>query len=90
MALLYVLSLVKNTVRVLLLVVEILMFCRAIVSWLPVNEDSALVRFLVGTTEIFITPVRVLFDKFGWFEGFPLDMPFFFTFMVIILIRIFL
>lgn len=84
------LFLLKNTVGVLLFAIEILMLCRAVVSWLPVDDDHPIVRFLIGTTEIFITPFRVIFDKFGWFEGFPLDMPFFFTFMIIILIRIFI
>ena len=84
------LFLLKNTVRVLLLAIEILMLCRAVASWFLTDDDSSVIRFLIGTTEIFITPVRVIFDRFGWFEGFPFDMPFLFSFMAIILIRVFL
>ncbi len=40
-------------------------------------------NFLFGVTEPFIVPVRALCDRFGWFEGLPIDMPFFLTFILL-------
>jgi len=28
-------------------------------------------------------PVRTLCERFGWFEGLPIDMPFFLTFILL-------
>ena len=73
---LYVLS---ATVRCILGGLELCMFMRAVLSWIPLNENNVFENFLYAVTEPFIYPVRCLFDKFGWFEGFPLDMSFFAT-----------
>ena len=71
------------TVRVLLVVLEILMLGRAVISWLPIPEDSPLENFLYAVTEPVITPARALCERFGWFEEVPIDMPFFLTFILL-------
>lgn len=81
---------ITQTVSVLLSAVQLLMLIRAIMSWFPVDEDSAFLRFVYTTTEPIILPLRLLFERFGWFEGMPIDMPFFVTFMLLSFLSMFL
>ena len=86
-SILYVLS---ATLRILLYALEILMLARALVSWLPLDEDSPIENFLYTVTEPVIAPVRALCERFGWFEGLPVDMSFFITFLLITVLTAFL
>jgi uncharacterized protein YggT (Ycf19 family) len=54
------------------------------------EEDSNLIRFIYMVTEPVILPVRSRLDRFGLFEGMPIDMSFFITFMLISIIRMLL
>ncbi|MBO6053832.1 MAG: YggT family protein [Clostridia bacterium] len=72
-----------TTVRAVLIVLELLMLARALVSWLPLEEGSPVENFLFAVTEPVIMPVRALFDAFGWFEGLPIDVAFFVTFLLL-------
>lgn len=78
------------TIKILLWVLQILMFCRAILSWLPIDENSTISRFLYTSTEFAIAPVRYVFDKYHIMEGFPIDMPFLCTFILLMILRIFI
>lgn len=66
------------------------MLVRAVFSWIPADIDNAFTRFLFGYTEVVIAPVRALFDKFHLFEGSPIDVSFFATFMLLVILRLFL
>ena len=85
-----VLYIIKNTVLLLISVTEILMLVRAVFSWIPADIDNAFSRFLFGYTEVVIAPMRALFDKFHLFEGSPIDVSFFATFMLLVILRLFL
>ena len=64
-------------------VLQLAMFVRAILSWIPGADENKLGDFLYAVTEPFITPVRVILDRIPLFQGFPLDMSFFFTFILL-------
>ena len=85
-----VLYIIKNTVLLLISVTEILMLVRAIISFIPADIDNAFTRFLYGYTEVVIAPMRALFDRFNLFEGSPIDVSFFATFMLLIILRLIL
>ena len=87
MVLLYV---IRSTVLILISVTEIMMFIRAIFSWIPADVDNKFTRFVYGYTEIVISPMRALFNRFHLFESFPLDMAFFMTLLLLILLRVIL
>ena len=72
-----------TTVRLLLIALQLLMLGRAILSWLPLEEENPVENFLFSLTEPVIAPVRALIDRFGWFEGLPIDMSFFITFILL-------
>jgi uncharacterized protein YggT (Ycf19 family) len=55
---------------------QLAMLGRAILSWIPLDEDNPVETFLYGVTEPVIYPIRVLFYKLNWFVGFPFDMAF--------------
>lgn len=80
--------LVVRFADVALSVVLMAMLLRAILSFFMTDEDSKLSALTYAVTEPFIVPVRMLFEKFGWFEGMPIDVAFFVTCILIEMIRI--
>ncbi len=81
---------VSATVRIIIGVLQFLMLARAIISWLPIEEDNPIVSFLYGVTEPVIMPVRALLNRLGLFEGLPIDMSFFITFILLSVLEMFL
>lgn len=81
---------VATTVRFLVIALQFLMMARAILSWLPMDEDNPVVSFLYSVTEPVIAPVRAIIERFGWFEGLPIDMSFFITFILLSILEMFL
>lgn len=71
-------------------VISIAMFIRAILSWIFVEGQTKIGSFLYVVTEPIIMPVRALCERFGWFRGLPMDMPFFITALLLLLLRLFL
>lgn len=80
----------QKTVYVLLDVLMIALFARAILSWMDPQGEWGISHFLFMLTEPIIFPLRQLFAKTHWFEGFPLDMPFMFTWLLLSLLQILL
>lgn len=79
-----------STVKCIIGVLQFLMIIRAILSWIPMDEDNRIDAFLYAVTEPVIMPVRTLLDRFGLFEGMPIDMSFFITFVLLSIIKMFL
>ena len=65
---------------------DIAMLGRAVLSWIPDGNQTRIGAFLYVITEPFIMPVRGLCNRFGWFRGLPLDMPFLITALLLMLI----
>lgn len=79
----YVIYVIVRVVQVLLYGLQIAMLLRAILSWFMTDEESRLGNLLYCITEPVIMPVRALLEKLGWFQNTPLDMSFFFTYLLI-------
>ena len=71
-------------------VVDIAMLGRAVLSWFTMGEQTRLGAFLFVITEPVILPVRGLCNRFGWFQGLPMDMPFLITSLLMMLVTMFL
>ena len=82
------LTVIISTVGLFLDVLRLMMFARAIASWIPSLSESALGEFLFTVTEWVIAPVRSLFDKLGFGTNMIIDIPFFVTFILISMIRV--
>ena len=80
----------QYTVGVILEVLSIALFVRAIFSWIDPMHEGGISRFLLVMTEPVIFPIRMLCEKMNWFENLPIDMPFLLTMIVITLLQLFL
>ena len=84
------LTLVCVTASLLLWVIQMCMFIRAILSWFPTAEGGFFSRLTYAVTEPLIIPVRNLLSRISVFADSPLDLSFLFTFLLISILRIFL
>ncbi len=81
---------IAKTVDLILSLLQILMLIRAVISWLPIDEDSRFVEFIYAATEPVIAPVRALLSRFEGIENSPIDISFFITFMLLSVLQIIL
>ena len=77
----------RETVVILIDVLHIAMFARAILSWFDPMQEGRLSVFLYALTEPVILPIRALCVRNHWFEGLPLDVPFLLTWLALTLIQ---
>lgn len=80
-------SILYHTLSGLLTILWLALFLRAIVSWFDPTGEGAISGVLYFVTEPLIYPVRVLFEKKDWFQETPIDVPFFVTVLLVILLR---
>lgn len=66
------------------------MLVRAVLSIFMMGEESRLSLLLYYFTEPFIIPVRKILEKFGWFQGTPLDVSFFLTTLLLGMLQVLL
>ena len=81
---------VTKLVSVFLGAEQLLMMFRAVLSWLPVDEDSNISNFLFAMTEPVIYPVRMLLDRFEGLDEFPIDLSCILSFMLLSLVQMLL
>ena len=81
---------VTKLVSVFLGAEQLLMMFRAVLSWLPVDEDSDISNFLFAMTEPVIYPVRMLLDRFEGLDELPIDLSFIISFMLLSLVQMLL
>ncbi|HHX54351.1 MAG TPA: YggT family protein [Clostridiales bacterium] len=85
-----VIYIIKKTVYYLIRVILIMMFARALSSWLTTDEDSKLNSFLYAVTEPFVIPVRMLVDKIEALRNLPMDISFMLAFMILGFVQVLL
>lgn len=83
------LEILRGTVSVMLVTLQLAMTARAILSWFPI-EPNKFITFLNIITEPVVYPVRKLFEKMNWFQNIPLDMSFMATYLIISILLLFL
>lgn len=64
------------------------MMVRAIMSWFFMPGQNVFVNLLYFITEPVILPVRQLCARFGWFMGVPMDMPYFITTILLMILNV--
>ena len=85
----FVLMLLQNTVVLILTLLQLAMLVRAIMSWFP-GDSNKFEDFLYAITEPLILPIRKLFERFNWFQGLPIDVSFFVTYLLLSIVLVFL
>ncbi len=78
-----VLYIMARVVALLLTLLEVAMLLRAIFSWIPAVDESAIGDFIYMITEPVIAPIRAIFDRFSWFQNSPIDISFLIGYIVI-------
>ena len=81
---------IASTVYAFIGVLQFIMLIRAVLSWFPGAQDSAISQFCTLVTEPFIAPVRFLLSNFSFTQGLPFDLSFFVTFILLSLLESFL
>lgn len=79
--------LIKQTLLTVLEVLDVALLIRVILSWIMQGEESRFSVFLYTVTEPFILPLRKLFYKMNWFQQTPIDMPFLFTVLLLMVLQ---
>ncbi len=81
------LVLTVNFVDLVLSAVLFAMLIRAVLSFLMMGEESKLAMLVYVFTEPFVMPVRGILERFGWFQGSPLDVSFFLTTVLLAMLQ---
>lgn len=77
------LYLFSRTVNAFFEVLMFAMLARSLTSLLMLDDDNFFVGLLYSLTEPAVYPVRALCERFGWFEGAMIDIPYFISFFII-------
>jgi len=81
--------LIAGTARALLYVVMLCFFVHSVGSWF-LSEDHPVLRFTGMVTEPLVEPLRRLFERFGWFQGIPVDIAYTVTFLIVVMVGSFI
>lgn len=79
-----------RTVSLLLSILSYAMLARAILSFFPSMDDSPVSAILATVTEPFIIPIRALLYHFNIGQGSPIDLSFSLTYLLIVIVQLFL
>lgn len=74
----------------LLYILEILLFIRAVISWIPGAENNKFSEFIINITEPLLAPFRELVSRSAIGEGFFLDISFIVVLLILEMARRFL
>lgn len=80
-------SILYHTLSAILTILWVSLLLRAILSWFDPAGEGTLSSVFYMITEPLIHPFRLLFEKLDWFQGTPLDVPFFALVIVVSLLR---
>ncbi len=72
-----------NAARLIVEIYMLLLLARAILQFLPVDEDGALFDFIYTVTETVISPVRALLDRIAPTDALPVDISFILTYILL-------
>lgn len=82
---------VVSVAYILIIVEQLCMFLRAILSWFIPDGDNVLLNFLYYFTEPVIAPVRLLLRRlFPALDEFPIDIAFSVTLILLLIIEMML
>lgn len=81
---------ITTLVSVFLYILHFLMLVRAIISWLPLDDESSIVNFVYSMTEPVIYPVRLVLERFEFVNSAPIDISFFVAFMLLSVVQLLL
>ena len=63
------------------------MLISAVMSWISPRSDHPVMRFINGVTDTLVYPVRRVLSRFEFVRSFPLDISFYVTSILLVLLR---
>lgn len=72
-----------NLVNVVLSVLQMLLVARAVLSWMPFDEESRIICFITMLTEPVVFPLRLIFERSETLAGLPIDISCMAAFMLL-------
>lgn len=81
------LYLLSNVISFFIVGLQLMMFIRAILSWIVPDDDNPLLNFVTAVTEPVIFPIRMLLERFEFFAEMPIDVSFYVAFLLLVLIE---
>ena len=76
-----------NFIRYMIVALQMLMFARAIMSWIMMEEENTFTRFINVITDPIIMPVRMVLEKFEFIRNMPMDISFFVAFLILVIVQ---
>ena len=76
-----------NFVSLFLMVLEMLMIVRMLLSWFPIDDNSPILNFVYAMTEPLILPVRIVLERSEAVQALPIDLSFFVAFLLLGIIQ---
>ncbi len=67
-------------------VLLVFMLISAVMSWIAPDLRHPIMRFINGVTDALVTPVRRLLSRFEFVRSFPLDISFYITSVILVLL----
>ncbi len=81
---------ITQFVSLFITILQFLMMIRAVMSWLPIDEDSTVVNFIMMVTEPVIVPVRMILNRFDAVNDLPIDISFLVAFLMLSVLQMLL
>ncbi len=81
------LYLVARIVSALLLILEIAMIVRAVISWIPTLDGQAWTDIIYIITDPVVVPVRAFFERFEIFRNSPIDFSFIIAWLLLCVVQ---
>ena len=81
---------ISTLVSLFLSVLQFLMMIRAVLSWLPIDEDSPISNFVYSMTEPVIIPIRMLLERSDKMRSMPIDISFIIAFVLLSVVQMML
>lgn len=81
------LYLIVKFVDIALSFVIFAMLARSVMSLFMADEDNIFYVLVYTVTEPFVFPLRTLFEHMNWFQNIPIDVSFFCSAMLVMLVQ---
>ena len=83
----YLVYIFTTLVSVLLSILQLFMLLRAVLSWLPTDDDSPFPGFVYTMTEPVILPVRMVLERSETVRSMPIDISFFISLILLTVVQ---
>lgn len=84
------LILIRNSIGILIEIINYLLLARVILSWIPIGTDNVIIRFIYQVTEPILAPIRKIVDRSAVGSNMMIDFSPLIAFLILSLIRTFI